>query len=184
MIPKITIDEAHVFAQGLIAAGWHNADPDCVSSLHRQLETALAAYHAELLNENLTLEAERQKRRIGELYTAMHEHGSGFSAWRDAEVESLKWTVEERNAVIGGLMFDAAKVEVAATAREIGSQIPSDATRQNMELVIARLEQIADNSSTNYREDAEQALACARAVLTQLAAVLLPAGAAGQDGGA
>lgn len=32
-----TMDDAHIFAQGLIASGWLNDDPDCVDTLHRQL---------------------------------------------------------------------------------------------------------------------------------------------------
>ncbi len=38
------------------------------------------------------------------------------------------------------------------------------AVQQNMALVVARLEQIAGNFSADYREDAEQALVCARAI--------------------
>lgn len=38
----ITMDDAHLFAQGLIANGWLNSDPDCVNTLHRQLVATLA----------------------------------------------------------------------------------------------------------------------------------------------
>jgi hypothetical protein len=33
----ITMDDAHTFAQGLIAHGWLNDDPNCVETLYRQL---------------------------------------------------------------------------------------------------------------------------------------------------
>jgi hypothetical protein len=35
--PLVTMDDAHTFAQGLIANGWLNQDPDCVDALFRQL---------------------------------------------------------------------------------------------------------------------------------------------------
>lgn len=37
MTRTFTLDDAHTFAQGLIANGWLNGDPDCVDTLHRQL---------------------------------------------------------------------------------------------------------------------------------------------------
>lgn len=36
-LSRVTMDDAHTFAQGLIANGWLNQDPDCVDSLFRQL---------------------------------------------------------------------------------------------------------------------------------------------------
>jgi hypothetical protein len=41
-VTHITMDEAHTFAQGLIADGWLNSDPNCVDTLHRQLVATLA----------------------------------------------------------------------------------------------------------------------------------------------
>lgn len=39
----ITMADAHTFAQGLIAAGWHNDNLDCVDTLQRQLEAFMGA---------------------------------------------------------------------------------------------------------------------------------------------
>lgn len=36
-LPYVTMEDAHTFAEGLIANGWLNEDPDCVDSLFRQL---------------------------------------------------------------------------------------------------------------------------------------------------
>jgi hypothetical protein len=36
-LTRVTMDGGHTFAQGLIANGWLNEDPDCVDSLFRQL---------------------------------------------------------------------------------------------------------------------------------------------------
>ncbi len=68
------------------------------------------------------------------------------------------------------LSFAAHKGEpgaVAEAARQRAQQAESGApaAAQNLELVITRLEQIAGNFSDDYREDAQQALVCARAAL-------------------
>lgn len=57
-----------------------------------------------------------------------------------------------------------------AAASAPRAELPG-ATQQNMELVIARLKQIASGAAADVREAAEEALPCARAVLAQAAPV-------------
>jgi hypothetical protein len=73
-----------------------------------------------------------------------------------------------RESKVAEIRRDLRKLSTNRTPAEKAGGLSGEASRQNMELVIARLEQISGNFSTDYREDAAQALVCARAVRAKL----------------
>jgi hypothetical protein len=124
MSVQITFDEADLFAQQLIAAGWHNDGQDCVAELLRLLQLTLTTMTFAMSEDNLVLEyaltvrrqeCDRNRLRIGQLEAAMAEHGLGIPAQRESEIASLKTFITASNAVVGGLIFAAAKAEAAAS---------------------------------------------------------------------